>query len=1023
MTKTKISSSEKHTAKTNQDEDPTDFENDSLIVVGIGSSAGGLEALQLAASILPRSDRLCYVVAQHLSPSYKSMMVDLLEKDSSIPVLAASDGIQLEADHLYICPPNSNIEVTRDNRLTLTETKLLQSHMPKPSIDLLFESLAVEKRENAIGIVLSGTGSDGARGLRAIKGEGGIAIVQDPETAKFDGMPRAAINTGNIDLILAPEEIGEKLANLISFPRLSTYELGQSQIPVSLYRSILKIIQRTVDIDFSLYKESTILRRINRRMVTLKFDKAENYYAHLQKNPSEAEFLYRDFLIGVTSFFRDVKAFDALKMQMHTYIQSKDKNDNLLRIWIAGCSTGEEAYSIAMMFSEILGSRLKEYKIQIFATDIDRYALETANTGIYPESALKNVPEEFRKKYFRIKGDSYEVDKPLKAMILFSLHNVVSDPPFLKLDLISCRNLLIYFGLELQKAIIPLFHYALKDNGILFLGKSESVGVYHDYFKPLNRTAKIFEALFLGKKFPPPKPVSAISPGTSKQVVITRAKIDHSTIIENKRPSLSEIAATVATKLILPSTIVVNENMDIIYVQGDNPLLIRPQGEPTNNVYKNMLPVLSADLRAAIHQVAQNNQTIKTDFQKIILNDKYHYARLIVSEAPDDLKLGQLYVIFIQTEDELQVPVTLPDVNAYERASDALIKEQERQITNIRTQLQTVIEELETSNEEMQSLNEELQSSNEELQSSNEELETTNEELQSTNEELQTAYTELRLAYEEKDKQKKQIEEVQLELERASSMISEAELLGKNGSWMMELNERKMRWSSGCYALFGLKEDTFSPSYEALVGLTYQDDRSVLEKYFNDLVNGKAQEPLKIRCNRGASDSFWLQISAYVSVNDLKKPIKVLGNMLDITAEVLHQRESEKHSNLFQGMIQNSLNGIYLFDFKNAKNTYINEAYTALTGYTQQDLDKMSHNEFINLFKPEEVNDILKHIDEVKQSKNGEIFPIKYHFKNKAGHYDYLISHDSVFEYDTTGQAVTMLGNFKKFEFLEDNNE
>ncbi len=990
---------------------------DELMVVGIGSSAGGLEALQSLVPTLPKdSKKYCYIVAQHLSPSYKSMMMELLEKYSAIPILAAQNDLQVQADHIYICPQNVDIEIAPDNRLVLLEPNQEQMHSPKPSIDLLFESIALYKRENAIGILLSGTGSDGARGLRAIKAEGGVSIVQDPATAKFDGMPLAAINSGNIDIVLGPQEMGEQLRNLLSFSHLSTYELGKIEIPVNLYKGVLKAIQRSVNVDFSLYKENTILRRIDRRMSTLKITGSENYFHYLQNNAKEVECLYRDILIGVTSFFRDAKAFDVLKNKLDAYLSSKSKEDKVLRIWVVGCSTGEEAYSVAMMLSDLISERNVEVKVQIFATDIDSNALEVARKGIYPESALHNLPASFKKRFFRVKGDCYEVNKPIKGMILFSKHNLVADPPFLKLDLISCRNLLIYFGLELQKTVMPLFHYCLKDGGLLFLGKSESVGVFHDYFKPLERTAKVFEALFLGRKAPLLKPVGAKLSRKLSNNIMTSNLDNHQVNAKeiSPRPTLADITTRVLNKIVLPNSLVINENMDIIYSQGENPFLVRPQGEPTNNVYKNMLPSLSADLRAAVHMLSQERKVVKTDFQKIISKDNNQYARLIVTEAPDDLKLGRLYMVFIQAEDELQVPISLPDEARFNTASDVLVKEQERQITNIRTQLQTVIEELETSNEEMQSLNEELQSANEELQSSNEELETTNEELQSTNEELQTAYTELRLAYEEKDHQKKELERTEDELRRTSEMVSEAERLGQNGSWMMQIGSREMCWSHGCYNLFDLSEDGFKPSYEALVGLTYQNDRTLLENYFSELFMGHPADSLKIRCNRGTNDSFWLKITAHVLFNDLMKPVKVLGNMLDVTDEVLRSHERESHRNLVRGIISNSLNGIYLYSFIEMKNSYINEAYTDLTGYTQNEIDLMSDEQFSQLFKPEELDEIVSHMEKVKQSKDGQIVTIQYHFKTKAGSYVKLVSNDSVFERDAKGLATSMIGNFYK---------
>jgi len=1016
----------KKTNKETQINDVEDAENqskalsvidDTLIVIGIGSSAGGLEALQLMATALPKStQKLCYVVAQHLSPTFKSMMNDLLKNVATLPVSTAVNGMHLKADHIYVCPPDHNIELKPHNIISLTKTKPAQTNMPKPSVDLLFESIAICKRDLGIGIVLSGTGSDGARGLRAIKGEGGIVIVQDPQTAKFNGMPQAAIDAGNIDCVLAPEQIGNKLADILSFPRLSTFELGNNEIPIALYRSIIKAIFRTVNIDFNLYKESTILRRIDRRMVTLKIKNPEEYFQYLQKNTDEAEFLFRDILIGVTSFFRDMKAFAALKQRLIKLIANKDESDKLIRIWVVGCSTGEEAYSIAMLLSEILDHRIVEYKIQMFATDIDIYALETARAGIYPESSLNNVPAALRKKYFKVKGDRYEVDKAIKSMILFSRHNLIADPPFLKLDLISCRNLLIYFSLELQKLVMPLFHYSLKDSGSLFLGKSESVGVFHEYFKPIDRALKIFEALYLGRKMPPAKLSSSSNYAVNTKRIEdkTSNKLEFDNTV-NSKPTLADVAALAVKKMVLPNSIVINENMDIIYSQGDNPFLIRPEGEPTNNVFKNMLPILSAELRAAVHIVNQDSSVFRSSFQKMTIANENKFVRLIVSNAPVDLKLGKLYIIFIQTEDELQVPITQPELMDYNEVSNALVKEQERQIVNIRTQLQTVIEELESSNEEMQSLNEELQSSNEELQSSNEELETTNEELQSTNEELQTAYTELRLAYEEKEHQKLMLERTKDELKQAAEMVFDAEKMGRTGSWMMNLAEnRKMLWSNGCFNLLGLSEKEYNPTYEALVGLTCQEDRAELEQYFEALFDGKPSSSIRVRCNRGVADSVWIELTAYVSFNDMKKPVKVLGNMFDVTESMMREQEKQSHRDLVRRIIGNSLTGIYLYDFNTQNYTYINDTYTHITGYSKDEMSAMNKEQFAEIFKADKAEERLSHLNTVQQSKDGEMFTYEYELKAKSGEYITLRSSDSVFERNEQGEAISMIGSFSK---------
>lgn len=547
-------------------------------------------------------------------------MATLLSKETEHKVLEAKNGLKVLPDHMYVCPPNKNITI-HDDAIYLKEISA-GTYGPKPSIDILFESLSVSKGDKAEGVILSGTGSDGSRGIRAIKAEGGYTIAQDPESAKYDGMPLAAINTGNIDLILKPEEMGQELNKIFCGENRPTFITPNTE-DTHVLRNILNKLQEAKAIDFSLYKVNTIQRRIERRMAALKISSITHYNNHLKKNPDEVNALFKDILIGVTSFFRDNEAFMGLKKSLGAYLEKKE--DSTLRIWAPGCSTGEEAYSVAMVISEILGADIGRYTIQIFATDIDETATNLARKELYPESALLDMDKGLRNKYFVPRKDNYEVIKPVREMVIFSRHDIIKDPPFLKLDLIVCRNLLIYFNAELQRKLFPIFHYALNDYGLLFLGKSESVGHFQSHFLSVDKKWKIYSAAFVGKKAPPFSQMKYQS-SSSDEEILQESKA------AAKAPTVEEMMQAKINAHVLPTCIVINDTMDIVYVKGENPYISYPEGTRNDNVFRNVEPVLSTELRAAIHRIrSENHPLIKTKYQRVKLyGDVERFVRMLV---------------------------------------------------------------------------------------------------------------------------------------------------------------------------------------------------------------------------------------------------------------------------------------------------------------------------------------------------------------------------------------------------------
>ena len=976
-----------------------------LIVVGVGASAGGLEALQSLLSNMPTDSGMALVVAQHLSPSYKSMMTELLEKESTISVVTAIDNAPIEPNKVYICPPNSNIEITANDRIKLLSYPDVR-HTPRPSVDMLFESIAEHKNDFAIGVVLSGTGTDGSRGIRAIKGENGFGIVQDPHDAKYDGMPNSAINSGHVDLILQATEIGHELKNIIHFPRNTGID-NDGTMPRETYQGIIKQLKARRNVDFSLYKENTILRRIERRMTSLKIHHSADYLAHLQDNKEEINYLFNDMLIGVTSFFRDPRAFDNLQRELANYIQNKSNKS--LRFWCVACSTGEEPYTLAIILSEILGDKIDEYKIQIFATDIDQNSINFARLGVYPETALNFIPRTIKNKYFLLNSEQYELIKPIKSKVIFSVHDVNNDPPFLRLDLITCRNLMIYFTVELQRQILPMFHYALNPKGLLMLGQSESIGVFQEQYRPLSKTGKIYETLFVGKQLPPERKTTrgiSLSTNNMKELKPLLASQHNRTKVDTE---LTKIIADTLREYVLPNAILLNENQDIIFTQGDNVLLVRPTGLPSNNIFKNLHPQLSIDLRSAFHNIQNGQKIADTGYQSFKLNGENVWVKLILMTIEREGPLGSLTLIFSQIEQPENIPLLTTDKQ--DTSNQAIALEQQRLLAKTKEQLQNVIEELETSNEEMQSMNEELQSSNEELQSSNEELETTNEELQSTNEELQTAYAELRMAYEEREHQRIELDRLKIDLEHSNTLQYEAEKSAQMGSWFWDLATRKLEWSNGCYELFGLDKDVFHPSYEAFIGLASGEYRSRLEEQLTNLLHNKATQPFIFEALDVNRNITIMSFEAVVSFNDLKQATRVMGTIRDITRSVMKEKEQVVYKDTITYLLNNTLTASFVLDIDKLQIEYINAAFQKLLGYSEVVINALANEKLFTLFNTKDAIAFKGIVDKVSRSTVGECIPGKYAIKPKdSNDLMNVYANHTVYELDdTTGLPKKML--------------
>jgi len=705
-------------------------------IVGIGASAGGLETLNAFFSIMPPDSNMAFVVIQHLSPEHKSIMASLIDKHTRMTVEQIEDGTKIEPNHVYLNPPGKNVAIFNRSLHLLEQVRTGTINLP---IDFFFRSLSEDQGEKAIGIILSGSASDGTLGIKAIKGEGGMVMVQQPETAKYDGMPKSAIDTGLVDFILPVEKMPKTLIRYAQHPFLGALDKIKFAAPPikNQIQKIFALIRSKTGHDFSHYKPNTIARRIERRLAIHQIKGLSDYILYLQKNPAEIDVLFKNLVIGVTSFFRDPEAYDVLKEKVLPELLSAKEPDMTIRVWVAGCSTGEEAYSLGMILCETMDKIKKQFNVQIFATDIDAMAVDTARKGIYPESIGADVSSERLNRFFTKEQGFFKVNKKLRDMVVFSIQNTIKDPPFSRLDLASCRNMMIYMDSVLQKKIIPLFHYALNPGGILFLGTSESIGEHTDLFQPLNSKWKLFE----GKK----GVGGTESPRPTEINYRVQQKVESD--VKNKLPATGAVQAMVEQAILdeyAPAGVLISDSYEILHFVGKTDRYLVP---PTGKASFNILNMAREDIKHPLTTTLHKAMLEKTDASAKNVRLKHNGAFCIIDISVKQMTGKGLSPGFMLVMFEDKTPVKAADGKktgaGKVKKQDTALQVLEQELQSTREYLQATIEEMETSNEELKASNEEMQSVNEELQSTNEELETSKEELQSTNEELATVNAEL----------------------------------------------------------------------------------------------------------------------------------------------------------------------------------------------------------------------------------------------------------------------------------------
>ena len=709
-------------------------------IVGMGASAGGLEAFELFFKSMPPDSGMTFILVPHLDRTHVSLMPELIQKCSKMKVLQVTDGIEVKPNAVYIVPPNKDLAIIS---ATLQLLDPARGRGPRLPIDYFLRSLAQDQGDKAVGIILSGMGTDGTLGLRAIKQELGMAIVQDPATAKYDSMPRSAIDTDLVDYILSPEQMPQQL---LAYVKHAGRKPAPKLVPAkatsaNALQKIFILLRSHTGHDFSGYKPSTVCRRIERRMNVHQVDKISDYVRYLQENSLEGNILFRELLIGVTNFFRDPDAFEALQKKALLQIPADKPKDYVIRAWIPGCSSGEEAYSIAIILRECT-ERLKQHVgIQIFATDIDDNAIETARAGIYPASIAADVSADRLNRFFTLDDNVYRVRKDIREMLVFAPQDILKDPPFTKLDLISCRNLLIYLDKKAQSKLLPLFHYSLKSEGILLLGSSETVGGFTDLFAPLDKKWRIFRRRPSASNSHP-----VVEFPTAPAVI--RNNNDHK--VNPLEINMQQLAEKNLLASYTPPGVIINSSGEILYIHGRTGRYLEPApGEAKWNIYDMAREGLKLELLSAIRQADSRKSAVKSRDLQVRSNGQTQVLNLTVRplETPKPAS-GLMMVVF---EDISPPEPKTPEKKGGTRSkkTDRRIEALEKELHYSKENLQTTIEELETANEELQSTNEELQSTNEELQSTNEELETTKEEQQSLNEELVTVNSELQSKIEE----------------------------------------------------------------------------------------------------------------------------------------------------------------------------------------------------------------------------------------------------------------------------------
>jgi two-component system CheB/CheR fusion protein len=712
-----------------------------MTIVGVGASAGGLEAIEQFMSTIPLGSTLAVVIIQHLDPNHKDILPQLIQRHTPLKVVRIKEGMRVRPDYVYVIPAEKDLSI-KDGVLHLHAPNA--PHGFRLPIDFFFSSLAQDQRQYSVGVVLSGMGTDGTMGVKAIKGQGGVVMVQDPDSAKYPSMPLGVIDTGVADIVAPAMELPARLQQRLHYLPLLTRTIDETATDsIHSLDQVISLLRRHTGHDFSLYKRSTLYRRVERRMGLHQIAKIGNYVRYLRENSQEVDLLFRELLIGVTHFFRDPEMWEKLQKEVLPALLAQGPSGRTLRAWVPGCSTGEEAYSLAMTFKEAIDQvpLRKAYPLKIFATDIDPDALAKARMGVYPASISEQVSPERLSRFFVKEAEGYRVTKEIREMLIFAPHNLVMDPPFTRLDLLSCRNLMIYFTAELQKKLLPLFYYSLNPSGVLFLGSAETIGSFTELFAPIAGTARIF------KRRDARTSMAGLVEFPSS---FTLPAWDQPKVVRRQEPldNLQSQAEHWLIKHHAPSAVLVNTQGDILFMSGRTNRFLEPVAGKANwNVFAMVRESLRATLTRAFQKAVREGDPVVSRPCKIDAGGTVYFVGVTVQLIADKGALnGQVMIIFTEVADPVRATKT---VGVKLSPGGERVSELKQELMHAHDEMQTTREAMQISQEDLKSANEELQSLNEELQSTNQELTTSQEEMQSLNEELQTVNVELQAKVDE----------------------------------------------------------------------------------------------------------------------------------------------------------------------------------------------------------------------------------------------------------------------------------
>ncbi|WP_405565783.1 chemotaxis protein CheB [Polaribacter sp. Asnod6-C07] len=961
------------------------IKNNSFII-GIGTSAGGLEALKRFFVNLPSNFNHTIVIVQHLSPDYESLMADLLSKSTSLPIHEVKNATIIKPSNVYLIPPKKNMTLKKGVLYLTDKPKGLNLNLP---IDIFFKSLAEDKKEHAIGIILSGTGSDGTRGIRVIKEMGGIIMVQKPSDAKFDGMPNSAIATGLVDYILPVSDISSELDNFIKHPNSFNSLLEDDNFLFNKeFNQLVSLVYKKTNIDFSDYKLPTLVRRVIRRMNVNKSKTIKEYLNYIINNDSELEVLYKEFLIGVTRFFRDREAFEILETKVIPELFKNKKANDVIKIWSVACSTGEEAYSIAILIAEYMEKHnINNIDVRIFATDLDKDAIKKAYLGSFTESIVADVSIDHLKKYFVKNGKLYSVVPEIRKLIIFSQHNVAQDTPFTKMDLITCRNLLIYLQPNLQQKIIGNFHYSLKPNRFLFLGPSEAIGDFTKSLKVISRKWRIYENLVPTKSLN----LGYFSNNFTSNIYQSQQRNSTKTIVDKQ---LAETLSQTLLDETGAASAYVDKDYELISADGEfNKYFIFPEKKLRSfNIFKILPQPISLALNTALRKAEKEMKKVVYKDISVNINNSLVTITLIVKPVKTSpTSLNNIYLILFLSEKNENNFKTAANKESFLVTNNVLSSSEndrlillEQELLDTKANLQAMVEEVETSNEELQATNEELLASNEELQSTNEELQSVNEELHTVNSEFQ-----------------EKIEEIAIINSDLENLIKSTEI----GTIFLDDKLCIRRITPAVKKFFNIIDnDLGRPISHFNLSFGNVDRNSFITNLSKVLSSGKTyQKEIKYQ------DKWFLKRTNpfYNAKNQIKGAVI---SFVEITEQKLLEKQFADKNYFLERIINVTPNIIYIFNQETYENEFSNNELSTILGYSVEDVQEMGQDFLPKTMHPEDLERVVRHHENLKNSKIGEVLEFTYRLKDKSGNQKWFLSRDSVFERNELTGGVKHIG-------------